>query len=79
LRPDRAKCTHYDFYFLDEELGLCYLRVSTWCPFGVQAYLNGHSVLASKLRKAGIAYAMYENIRTFLGRTRRIHPHTSRA
>ena len=61
LRPDRAKCTHYYFYFLDEELGLCYLRVSTWCPFDVQAYFNGHSVLASKLRKAGIAYEMYEN------------------
>ena len=61
LRPDRAKCTHYYFYFLDEELGLCYLRVSTWCPFGVQAYFNGHHVLAAKLRKAGIAYEMYEN------------------
>src|SRR5215470_3809716 len=31
LRPDRAKCTHYYFYFVDEDLGLCYLRVCTWC------------------------------------------------
>jgi hypothetical protein len=61
LRPDRAKCLHYYFYFIDEVFGLCFMRVSTWCPFGVQAYFNGHNVLAAKLRKAGIAYSMLDN------------------
>ena len=28
LRPDRAKCLHYYFYFIDEDLGLCFMRVS---------------------------------------------------
>ena len=23
LQPDQAKCLHYYFYFIDEELGLC--------------------------------------------------------
>jgi len=61
LRADRAKCLHYYFYFIDEDLGLCFMRVPTWCPFGVQAYFNGHNLLASKLRKAGIEYRMLDN------------------
>jgi hypothetical protein len=61
LRPDRAKCLHYYFYFIDEDLGLCFLRVPTWCPFGLQFYFNGHNVLAAKLRKAGIDFSMLDN------------------
>ena len=30
LRPDTGKCLHYYFYFLDDELGLIYLRSPTW-------------------------------------------------
>lgn len=33
LRPDMGKCLHYYFYFLDPEVGLCYIRVPTWAPF----------------------------------------------
>ena len=33
LKPDSSKCMTYYFYFMDEQLGLCYLRVPTWCPF----------------------------------------------
>ncbi len=50
LRPDSGKCVHYYFYFIDEELGLCFLSVPTWCPFRTQFYFNGHNWLASKLR-----------------------------
>ena len=28
-RPDQGKCLHYYVYFIDEEFGLCYLRVPT--------------------------------------------------
>ena len=61
MRPDKAKCIHYYFYFIDEALGLCFLRVPTWCPFGLQFYFNGHNVLAAKLRKAGIEFRMLDN------------------
>ena len=37
-------------------LGLCYLRVPTWCPFRLQFYCNGHGWLARKLAAAGIAF-----------------------
>ena len=43
LKPDTGKCLHYYFYFIDEQLGLCYLRVPTWCPFRLPFYFNGHT------------------------------------
>lgn len=66
LRPDRAKCLHYYFYFVDEDLGLCFMRIPTWCPFGAQAYFNGHNLLAAKLRKAGVEYRMLDNAFTHI-------------
>ena len=61
LRPDSGKCLHYYFYFIDEKLGLCYLRVPTWCPFRLQFYCNGHSWLARKLTAAGIEFTLADN------------------
>lgn len=61
LRPDDGKCLHYYFYFIDEELGLCYVRVPTWLPCRLQIYFNGHNWLASKLRKQGIEYKLADN------------------
>jgi hypothetical protein len=61
LKYDRAKCTHYYFYFIDEQLGLCYLRVPTWCPFRLQFYFNGHNWLARKLDKNNIRYEQLDN------------------
>ena len=29
LKPDTGKCLHYYFYFIDQDLGLCYVRVPT--------------------------------------------------
>jgi len=61
LKPDSGKCLHYYFYFIDEKLGLCYLRVPTWCPFRLQFYCNGHSWLARKLTAAGIEFSLADN------------------
>lgn len=61
LRPTQGKCLHYYFYFIDEEVGLCYLRVPTWCPFRLQFYCNGHAWLENKLNANGIGYAMADN------------------
>ena len=61
LKPSSSKCLHYYFYFIDPELGLCYLRVPTWCPFRLQFYFNAHSWLAAQLQKQGIEYEMVDN------------------
>ena len=61
LRADQGKCLHYYFYFIDEEFGLCYLRVPTWAPFGLQFYCNGHSALAIALKREGIDFVQEDN------------------
>ena len=61
LKPDHGRCLHYYFYFMDEKLGLCYVRVPTWCPFRLQIYFNGHGWLAAQLRQRGIEFTLIEN------------------
>jgi hypothetical protein len=61
LKPTQGKCLHYYFYFIDAELGLCYLRVPTWAPFSLQFYCNGHSALARTLTREGIEYFQQDN------------------
>ena len=61
LKPDKSKCLHYYFYFIDKELGLCYLRVPTWSPFRLQFYMNGHNFLANKMKKKDISYETIDN------------------
>ncbi len=61
LKPDTSKCLHYYFYFIDGQVGLGYVRVPTWCPFRLQVYINGHNLLASELKQAGIKYTMMDN------------------
>jgi len=62
LKNDSGKCLHYYFYFIDPELGLCYLRVPTWSPFQLQFYFNGHNWLAAKLAKRAIPYVLQDNV-----------------
>ena len=61
LKPDQSKCLHYYFYFIDPQVGLGYVRVPTWCPFRLQIYINGHNLLASELKLAGVNYTMIDN------------------
>lgn len=61
LKPDSGKCLHYYFYFIDAELGLCYLRVPTWCPFRLQFYCNGHARLAAQLAAQHITHTPLDN------------------
>ena len=61
LKYDTGKCLHYYFYFIDADLGLCYVRVPTWCPFRLQLYYNGHNHLAARLNAAAIGYRMLDN------------------
>jgi hypothetical protein len=61
LKPDDGKCLHYYVYWIDKDLGLCSLRVPTWCPFRLQFYCNGHSYLARQLSQRRIAYRVLDN------------------
>ena len=61
VRHTTGKCLHYYVYFMDEELGLGYMRVPTWCPFRLQVYVNGHSWLARQMDKKKMGYEMCDN------------------
>jgi hypothetical protein len=61
VKSTSGKCLHYYFYFIDAELGLCYLRVPTWCPFDLQFYFNGHNWLASQLAQHEIGFEQRDN------------------
>ena len=67
LLPDDGKCLHYYFYFIDEELGLCSVRVPTWLPCRLQIYFNGHNWLAAQLRKRNIGFDLVDNAFTHIG------------
>jgi hypothetical protein len=54
------------FYFLDPELGLIYIRVTTWFPFTVQVYVNGHSWLAQQMLKRRLGFHLQDNAFTAL-------------
>lgn len=55
LKFDQRKCLHYYFYFIDRELGLCYLRVPTWPPFRLQFYMNGHNLKVGRVQTPTLA------------------------
>jgi len=61
LKGTQGKCLHYYFYFIDSYLGYGYVRVPTWCPFKLQVYINGHSILANELDRNNIKYTMLDN------------------
>jgi hypothetical protein len=61
LKYVAGKCLHYYFYFIDEELGLCHLRVPTWAPFQLQFYFNGHSLLANTLQRRKMGFERLDN------------------
>jgi len=61
LKARQAQCLHYYFYFIDQDLGLCYLRVPTWAPFRLQFYFNGHNWLARRFDKRGIDFTLLDN------------------
>jgi|GEM_PF-89620 hypothetical protein len=61
LKTAKSQCKHYYIYFIDPDLGLCYLRIPTYCPFRLQFYFNGHSWLAQQLTAKGVAFQMRDN------------------
>jgi len=67
LKPDDGKCLHYYFYFIDREMGLCSVRLPTWCPFRLQFYCNGHSYLARQMDKHNIEYRSLDNAFAWIG------------
>jgi hypothetical protein len=54
------------FYFLDPALGLIHIRLTTWFPFTVQVYVNGHSWLAQQMLEKRLGFTQQDNAFTAL-------------
>ena len=54
------------FSFLDPELGLIYVRLTTWFPFTVPVDINGHSWLAKQMLKRRLGFNLQDNAFTAL-------------
>jgi hypothetical protein len=51
----------YYFYILDRDFGLCFIKISSYVPFGVKVWLNGHEWVKRQLEAQGIAYEALDN------------------
>lgn len=53
--------THFYFYLMDADFGLCFIKVCTYLPFEVKVCFNGHEWAKQQLRKEGIAFEALSN------------------
>ncbi len=51
----------YYFYILDRDFGLCFIKFSSYVPFGVRVWLNGHEWAKHQLERRGIGYEALDN------------------
>jgi hypothetical protein len=61
IRRDFSLFRHYYFYIYDPVLGAMALRVGSFLPFQVSAYINGHEFIAQDLQRRGIGYRQQDN------------------
>ena len=53
--------SHYYIYIQDKELGLCYLKISSYLPFVCEFYMNGHNYLKQQFDINEVDYKMKGN------------------
>jgi hypothetical protein len=51
----------YYFYILDRDFGLCFIKFSSYPPFNVRVWLNGHEWAKRQLDHRGVAYEGLDN------------------
>ena len=61
LKAQRSLYRHYYFYIYDEIIGAMLMRVGSYFPFQVTAYLNGHEFIARELTRKGVAFTQCDN------------------
>jgi hypothetical protein len=53
--------SQYYIYIHDKELGLCYLKISSYLPFICEFYMNGHNYLKQQFDIYDVDYKMKDN------------------
>jgi len=53
--------SHYYIYIQDKDLGLCFLKISSYLPFVCEFYMNGHNYLKQQFDIYEVDYKMKDN------------------
>jgi hypothetical protein len=61
IETGRKRFLHLYWYVWDPVMGPMSVRVSTYLPFTVTCYLNGHHFVSERLRQAGVALYQQDN------------------
>lgn len=61
LQAQWTRYRHYYFYLYDEVLGACCLRIGSFLPFVVTAWINGHEFIARRLRQQQVGFTQRDN------------------
>lgn len=61
IETGRKRFLHLYWYVWDPIMGPMSLRVSTYLPFTITAYLNGHHFASQRLRQDGVAFYQQDN------------------
>jgi hypothetical protein len=56
-----VQVTHFYFYIMDKDFGLCFIKVCTYLPFEVKVCFNGHEWAKQQCHQEGIAFAALSN------------------
>jgi len=67
LKPDQGKCLHYYFYLMDEELGLCYVRVPTLAALPVAGLLQRPQLAGPAIETQRNRHKLVDNAFTEVG------------
>lgn len=51
----------YYFYILDRDFGLCFIKFSSYAPFGVKVWVNGHEWAKRQLARQDVGYQELDN------------------
>jgi hypothetical protein len=51
----------YYFYLLDRDFGLCFIKFSSYAPFGVKVWVNGHEWAKRQLARRDVAFEELDN------------------
>lgn len=51
----------YYFYLLDPDFGLCFIKFSSYVPFTVRVWVNGHEWAKRQLERQGVRYEALDN------------------
>jgi len=61
MYPCHKFVSQYYIYIHDQDLGLCYLKISGYMPFICEFYMNGHNYLRQQFDLYESAYKMHDN------------------